>query len=130
MMLYVYRLRQTGQRVDRLALRSNGGLRGDFVLLPRAYESFGRQVMVAKLLLPGSCDEMLPRLEHARVLRVRRGLMVGGNEVLARASKSKGERYRQTWLCTIEAIAPHEWPAPPRDPVAAGFYPADDDAGG
>ena len=67
-------------------------------------------------------------MEGARVLRVRRGLMVAGTEVLARASKSKGERFRQTWLCTAEPIAPHEWPAPPRNPCARGFDAADDDA--
>lgn len=52
-----------------------------------------------------------------------RWLMVAGNEVVARASKSTGERYRQTWLCTIDPIEPAEWPATPRDPVAAGSIP-------
>ena len=84
--------------------------------------------MLARLLVPGTSTELLPHLEHARVLRVRRGIMVTGNEVLARASKSTGERYRQTWVCTIEPVAPHEWPSPPRDAVADGFHEADDDA--
>lgn len=128
MMLYVYRLRQSGERVGRLALVASGGQRGEFVLLPRAYEFYGKRVMVAKLLRPGTSEELLPHLEHARVLRVRRGLMVAGNEVLARGSKSKGERYRQTWLCTIEPVAAADWPAPPRDAVANGFHAADDDA--
>jgi len=127
-LLFVYRLRETGQRVDRLTLRARGGHQGEFLLLPWSHEWYGRKVMLAKLLVPGTSDELIPHLEHARVIRVRRGLMVTGNEVIARASKSTGERYRQTWLCTIDAVAPQEWPAPPRDSVAAGFHPADDDA--
>jgi len=83
--------------------------------------------MLAKLLSPGTSNELIPHLEHARVLRIRRGLMVAGNEVIARASKSKGERYRQTWVCTVEPILPHEWPETPRDAVADGFHEADDD---
>lgn len=71
---------------------------------------------------------MLPYLEYARIVRVRRGLLVTGNEVITRASKSKGERYRQTWVCTLQPIAAGEWPAPARNPVARGFDPADDDA--
>lgn len=129
MLLYVYRLRQTGQRLDRLALRTRGGLRGEFMLLPKPHEYYGRPVMVARLLIPGTADNLLPHLEHARVLRVRRGLMVAGNEVVARGAKSRGERYRQTWLCTVEPVAPGDWPAPPRDGVANGFHPADDDGG-
>lgn len=129
MLLYVYRLRQSGQRADRLALRTTGGVRGDFVLLPKPHEFYGRQVMLAKLRRPGTDDDLLPHLEHARVVRVRRGLLVAGNEVLARGAKSRGERFRQTWLCTIDPIAPEEWPPPPRDRVAAGFHAADDDAG-
>ncbi len=101
---------------------------GDFVYVPWAHERFGKPVMLAKLVAHGTSNELIPHLEHARVLRVRRGLMVAGNEVIARASKSTGERYRQTWVCTVEPIAPHEWPAPPRDSVAAGFHEADDDA--
>jgi hypothetical protein len=103
-------------------------MRGEFVYVPWSHEWYGRPLMFAKLLQPGTSNELIPHLEHARVLRVRRGLMVAGNEVLARASKSKGERYRQTWVCTVEPVAPHEWPAPLRDPVADGFHEADDDA--
>lgn len=128
MLLYVYRLRQFGERVDRLTLRKRIAPRGEFVFVPWAHEWYGKQVMLAKLLEPGTSRDLLPHLEHARVLRVRRGLMVAGNEVLARGTKSKGERYRQTWVCTVEPIAPGEWPAPPRDEIAAGFHPADDDA--
>lgn len=117
-----------GRRVDRLTLRARGGIRGEFTYLPWSHEWYGKRVMIARLLLPGTSSELVPHLEHARLLRVRRGIIVTGNEVLARAAKSSGERYRQTWVCTVEAIAPHEWPAPPRDAVAGGFHEADDDA--
>ena len=128
MILYVYRLRQSGKRVDRLTLRERGGLQGNFVFEPHAHEYWGKRPMLAKLLEPGTSREMLPHLEHARIVRVRRGLLVTGNEVIAWASKSRGERYRQTWVCTQQPIAASEWPAPPRDPVARGFDRADDDA--
>ena len=84
--------------------------------------------MYAKLLAPGTSDDLLPHLENARIVRVRQGLLVVGTEVIAWASKSKGTRYRQTWLCTQQKIRAEEWPAPPRDPIAKGFDLADDDA--
>jgi hypothetical protein len=51
---------------------------------------------------------------------------LSGTEVIFRASKSKGERYRQTWVCTIDRVAPEDWPAPKGR--GTGFHPADDDA--
>lgn len=125
-MLYVYRLRQTGKRVGRLSLPT--GLRGEFVFEAGPHEHWGKVPMYARLYAPGTTKDLLPYLEHARVLRVRRGLLVAGNEVIAFASKSKGQRYRQTWVCTQEPVAASEWPAPPRDTLAHGFDAADDDA--
>jgi hypothetical protein len=127
-LLYVYRLRQSGIRVDRLTLRTRPGLLGEFVYEPMAHEYWGKRPMLAKLLEPGTSRDLLPHLQDARMLRVRRALLVAGVEVIARASKSKGERYRQTWVCAAKPISHDEWPAPPRDPMARGFDPADDDA--
>ena len=126
-LLFVYRLRLSGQRVDRLTLRAHGGLRGEFVYEAGPHQYWGKVPMYAKLLAPGTTNQLLPHLEDARIARVRRGLLVTGNEVIAFASKSKGQRYRQTWVCTLDRIAPEDWPAPPRNPVARGFDPADDD---
>ena len=123
--LYVYRLRQYGFRLGRLALSQRPGLRGEFVFQPSAHEYWGRRPMLAKLLELGTAKDLLPHLENARVVRVRRGLLVAGMEVLSMASKSKGERYRQSWVCTQESIRPEEWPAPPRR--STGFDAADDD---
>lgn len=128
MLLYVYRLRQSGKRVDSLALRSNGGMRGDFVFEAGPHEYWGKKPLYARLFAPGTTNDLLPYLKGARIVRVRRGLLVTGDEVMAFASKAKGQRYRQTWVCTPSPIRPDEWPAPPRDPVARGFDPADDDA--
>ena len=83
--------------------------------------------MFAKPVKPGTSKELLPHLEAARIVRVRRGLLAAGVEVIARGTKSKGERYRQTWVCTLLPIAQDEWPTPPRDPGARGFDPADDE---
>jgi len=127
-LLYVYRLRQSGMRVDRLTLRTRPGLLGEFVYEPMAHEYWGKRPMLAKLLEPGTSRELLPHLQNARLLRVRRALLVAGVEVIARASKSKGERYTQTWVCTAKPIRDDEWPTPPRHAVARGFDPADDDA--
>ena len=128
MLLYVYRLRQSGARVDRLTLRKRPGLQGEFVFEAGPHEYWGKLPMYAKLLQPGTSEELLPHLENARIVRVRRGLLVIGNEVIVWASKAKGERYRQTWICTQQPVADNDWPAPPRDPLNIGFNPADDDA--
>jgi hypothetical protein len=113
--------------VDRLTLGTRW-LKGEFVFEAGPHEYCGKTAMYAKLLAPDTSNEILPHLEHARIVRVRKGLLVTGNEVIARASKSKGERYKQTWICTQQPIAAHDWPAPPRDPASRGFDPADDDA--
>jgi hypothetical protein len=97
------------------------------VFVPWAHEWYGKRVMMAKLLDPGTSNELIPHMEFARIVRVRRGLLIAGMEVIAFGSKSKGERYRQSWLCVTDPIDPAEWPAPPRKPVARGFDPADDD---
>ena len=123
-----YRLRQSGIRVDRLTRRTRPGLLEEFVYEPMAHEFWGKRPMPAKLLEPGTSTDLIPHMQDARLLRVRRALLVSGLEVIARASKSKGERYRQTWVCSASPIRDDEWPAPPRDPLARGFDPGDDDA--
>ena len=128
MLLYVYRLRQSGVRVDRLTLQKRPGLQGEFVYEAGPHQFWGKVPMFAKLFAPGTFNELLPHLEHARIARVRRGMLVSGQEVIVWASKSKGERYRQTWVCTQLPIANSDWPAPPRDRMSHGFDPADDDA--
>jgi hypothetical protein len=100
-------------------------MRGDFVFVESRYDYWGKRPMLAKLYAPGTTNELLPHLEGARILRVRLGLLVAGTEVLARGSKSKGERYRQTWVCTVNRVPPEEWPSPPRGNT--GFDVADDD---
>lgn len=114
--------------MDRLKLRSRAAPYGDFVYVTGPHEYWGKRPMYAKLLQPGTSDELLPHLEDARIVRVRQGLLVAGTEVIAWASKSKGTRYRQTWLCTQQRIQPDAWPEPPRDLTARGFDRADDDA--
>jgi hypothetical protein len=124
MLLYVYRLRQSGIRVDRTSLPT--GLRGEFSFEAGPHEYWGKVPMYARLYERGTTKDMLPHLEHARIVRVRKALLVMGQEVIAHGSKSKGARYRQTWVCTTDQITPDAWPAPPRR--GTGFEPADDDA--
>ncbi len=114
-------------RTGQLALRSQG-LRGEFVYEPYVFEMWGTRPMLAKLLEPGTARDMIPHMEQARIVRVRRALLVAGVEVIARGAKSKGERYKQTWVCSPTPIAPDDWPSPPRSPVTSGFDAADDDA--
>lgn len=128
MLLYVYRLRQTGARVDRSTLRTGNGLRGDFVFEAGPHEYWGKVPMYAHLREPGTSNELIPHLENARIVRVRRALLVMGQEVISRGTKSKGDRYRQTWVCSVDRIAPEDWPAPPRRGGRTGFDAADDDA--
>jgi hypothetical protein len=126
MLLYVYRLRQSGIRVDRTTLRASGAMRGEFLFEPGAHAYWGKVPMYARLYAPGTTQDLLPYLEHARIVRVRQALLVMGQEVVLRATKDKGQRYRQTWVCSVERIAAEHWPAPPRR--GTGFDPADDDA--
>ncbi|MDB5975125.1 MAG: hypothetical protein JWR07_1885 [Nevskia sp.] len=102
-------------------------MRGEFVFEPNPYEVYGNRPMMARLLEPGTTKELIPHMEDARIVRVRRAILVAGTEVISRASKSKGERYRQTWVCSVEQIPFAEWPAPPR--TGSGFDAADDDDG-
>lgn len=125
-LLFVYRIRQSGSRVDRLSLPV--GLRGEFLLEAGPHEYWGKRPIYARLLEPGTTKELIPHLENARVVRVRRAMLVAGTEVIARATKSKGERYRQTWVCSPAPISQSEWPPPPRNASAPGFDAADDDA--
>ena len=100
-------------------------MKGEFVFEPYVFEMWGKRLMIAKLMEPGTTNELLPHLENARIARVRRALLVNGVEVIARASKSKGERFNQTWICSAEPIAHEEWPALPRR--GTGFDISDDD---
>ena len=108
--------------------RQVGAGTGEFVYELGPHEFWGKRPIFARLLEPGTSHELLPHLENARIVRVRRGLLVSGQEVIVWASKSKGERCRQSWICTQHPIADSDWPAPPRDRKAHGFDPADDDA--
>lgn len=103
-------------------------MRGDFVFEAGPHAYWGKVPMYARLCEPGTTKDLIPHLENARIVRVRRALLVMGQEVISRASKSKGERYRQTWICTVDRVAPEEWPAPPRRGGPTGFDAADDDA--
>lgn len=122
----MYRLREFGRRLDRLALHARPAIYGDFVYEPWAHEVWGKRLMLAKLLDPMKGSDLIPHMENARVVRVRRGLLVIGVEVVARASKSKGERFRQSWLCAPARIQPDQWLSPPRSVTAKGFDAADD----
>jgi hypothetical protein len=113
--------------MDRLAMRSQG-LRGEFSFEQGPHEYWGKLPMYARLYEPGTTKDLIPFLENARIVRVRRAVLVMGQEVVARASKSKGERYRQTWVCSVDQIAAEDWPAPPRRGGSTGFDAADDDA--
>lgn len=100
------------------------GMRGD--LRVEFHESGwgGRPLFIARLLKPGSNEELLPQMVGARVLRVREAMLIAGMEQISRGRKSV-ERYRQTWVCAPHAIAPGRWPAVPGG--CAGFDPAEDD---
>lgn len=51
------------------------------------------------------------RLYAARLVKVAGGgLLLAGNEMIFRGSKSKGEPYRQTWWCVPLAVRPTRAP--------------------
>lgn len=129
MLLYVYRLRRRGERQSRADMAMEG-LRGDLILEPCQAGWRGRPLLLAYLFdAAGAGTELLPRLEGARVARVREALTIVGTEAVPRGRKNV-ERYRQTWVCTAEPVRAERWPARPRaaSPCIGAFDPADDDA--
>lgn len=60
MLLFVYRLRDFGRRLDRLALRTRPGIYGDFVYEPWAHEIRGKRLMLAKVLDPVKGSDLIP----------------------------------------------------------------------
>ena len=125
MLLYVYRLRRMGQRQSRTDM-ANEGLRGDLYLEPYASGWHGRRTMLAYLFEAGTRDEVLPRVEYARVARVRQALSIVGIEAVPRGRKNV-ERYPQTWVCSVQPIPADRWPERPHLPSATGFNRDDDD---
>jgi hypothetical protein len=114
-----------GQRQSRAEM-ANEGLRGDLLLERYVTGWGGRPRLLAYLVEPGTTQDMLPRLESARVARVREALTIVGTEAVPRGRKSV-ERHAQTWVCAVEPIAHERWPERPRERLASGFDPVDDD---
>jgi hypothetical protein len=107
---------------------ARGGLLGDVSVVPFESGWHGKPVYMARLVKPGTAEELLPSLIGARVVGVRRTLLITGDEQVPQGRKSV-ERYQQTWLCAGERIPPIEWSAMPlqRSKSPTGFDPADDD---
>lgn len=127
-LLYVYRLRRRGERQSRLEMASEG-LLGDLSLEPYEVGWRGRRLLLAYLFEPKTRTELLPRLEAAKVVRVREALTIIGIEAVPRGRKNV-EHYRQTWVCSAQPISCDRWPDRPRTQRSSltGFDPADDDA--
>lgn len=123
-LLYVYRLRRLGERRTRSEMAAEG-LRGDLVLEPYDAGRNGRVTLLAYLFEPGTRRDILPRIEFARVMRVRHAITIMGIEAVPRGRKNV-ERYRQTWVCAPEPIAPGGWPERPGGRAATGFDAVDD----
>lgn len=107
---------------------SREGLAGDVVMLPFEAGWRGRPCYLARLLQSGTGQELLPSLLDARVLGVRRSLLISGIEQVPQGRKDVA-RYPQTWLCSSERIPEIHWAAMPRQAPKGppGFDPADDD---
>lgn len=101
MILYVYRLRRGGQKIDRLGLQHWPPVRGD-LLLPDFLAVKNGPAVLARLNGVGDGrTDLLPPLNVARV-RIRSGILLTGEERIHRGVKDKGERYRQSWFCVME----------------------------
>jgi hypothetical protein len=75
------------------------GMRGDLRVEFHETGWGGRPVFIARLVKPGSNEDLLPQMVGARVVRVREAMMIAGMEQVSRGRKSV-ERYRQTWVCS------------------------------
>lgn len=100
-------------------------LHGEVHLEPYEIGWSGRRVLLAYLFKPGTREEMLPRLESARVIRVREALTIAGLEAVPRGRKSV-DHFKQTWVCAAAPIAPERWPPLVRRAPSTGFDPEDD----
>lgn len=114
------------QGADRM---QNEGIPGDVIVLPFEAGWRGKPTYMARLLKPGTGEELLPSLLDARVVGVRRSLLIAGVEQIPQGRKNV-ERYQQTWLCSSERIPEIRWAAMPRPTrrSSTGFDPVDDDA--
>jgi hypothetical protein len=104
------------------------GISGEVVMMPFEQGWRGRPVHMARLIKLGTGEELLPSLVGARVVGVRRSLLISGIEQVPQGRKGV-ERYPQTWLCSHERISEARWAAMPRSRTrsATGFDPADDE---
>lgn len=126
MLLHVYRLRQRGERLDRAGMAKEGVL-GE-LRLEQVEARGSRSSSIAYLTLPGTPDEVLPRLLVARV-RIRETIVLTGIEQVPHGRKGV-DRYAQTWVCSPVPIPPERWPDPGAVRAVGaiqGFDPADDD---
>jgi hypothetical protein len=104
------------------------GLPGDFVMMPFETGWRGKPVFMARLTKPGTGEELLPSLGDARVIGVRRPLLIAGIEQVPQGRKNV-ERYSQTWLCSPARIPEIQWAAMPKRARRSltGFDLEDDD---
>lgn len=88
----------------------------------------GRPRQIARLVRPGSTEELLPSLADARVLGVRETLLIAGLEQV-RSGRKGVSNYPQTWLCSAGPIPPTRWPTSPgpANTSVTGFHRCDDD---
>lgn len=124
-LVYVYRLRRCGERQTRVEMACEG-VYGDLLLDRYEAGGHGRMTLMAYLFEPGTRRDILPRIEFARVLRVRKAITIMGIEAVPRGRKNV-QRYRQTWVCATEPIAAASWPERPGARAATGFDAIDDD---
>lgn len=127
MFFYVYRLRSMGMRQTKADM-AREGMAGEVVLLPYEHGWRGRPVNIARLYKPGTQQDLVPQLVGARVVGVRRSMLISGEEEIAVGRKG-ADRFAQTWLCSPTPIDPRRWAnfgkASPRS--ATGFDAGDDD---
>lgn len=128
-LFWVYPLRWRGERRRRADLaRDRSGLVGELVMEPHGVGWSGRTMQLARLLRPGTNEELLPSMVECRVLGIRRTIVISGYEQVMTGRKSV-DRYAQTWLCANAPIPPIEWAVHPGPrPSPTGFHPSDDDA--
>jgi hypothetical protein len=126
MLLYVYRLRYLGERLQPEHVMRDG-IRGDVRIDGYAQGWTGRRGMVAHVLGEGT-RELVPSMRDVQ-MRIRTALVVKGVEQVPRGRKEV-DLFPQTWVCSLEPIPLERWPrlAPKKSrPSSTGFDAADDD---
>jgi hypothetical protein len=104
-LLFVYRLRHKGEKLDRERVRASRPDYGNVVVENRFYEPRSRYPRQwARCLGTEGGAYVVPVMDDVRVRVTATGMLIRGTECIPRGDsyKAKSDDYPQTWYCVVE----------------------------